>query len=451
MKLRTRIALIAAAAVAAAVILVSSVAYIAAGRELRSAIDKSLVERAIVIQQLANDPKSIIGDDLAGRPAYGIFGGRGAAFDTVYYQMTLSNGEVLVPEGQALLPEPDVAKVQAHPVLSDERVDDVHLRMISFPSELLGVVQIARPLTEVDAALAGLAVTIFIFGAFGVLLAAGVGLLVAKGALKPIDDLAEAAERVAETQDFNERIDIYTDDEVGRLAARFNDMLAALEHSRDQQQRLVRDAGHELRTPLTALRTNIELLGKMNDLSQEQRSELITAADAEVKELSALVGEVVDLASDRYSEGPIEDLMLDDVVATSVERASRRTTIRFDVHSERSPVRGRPAALARAVDNLIENAVKWSPEDDDVAVVITVADGTVTVRDHGPGIDGEDLHRIFDRFYRSSSARSMQGSGLGLSIVKQVVEAHRGTVFASNAPDGGAIVGFELPEATGST
>jgi len=283
------------------------------------------------------------------------------------------------------------------------------------------------------------------------LLAAGVGLLVAKGALKPIDDLAEAAERVAETQDFNERIDIYTDDEVGRLAARFNDMLAALEHSRDQQQRLVRDAGHELRTPLTALRTNIELLGKMNDLSQEQRSELITAADAEVKELSALVGEVVDLASDRYSEGPIEDLMLDDVVATSVERASRRTTIRFDVHAERSPVRGRPAALARAVDNLIENAVKWSPEGDDVAVVITVADGTVTVRDHGPGIDDEDLFRIFDRFYRSSSARSMQGSGLGLSIVKQVVEAHRGTVFASNAPDGGAIVGFELPEATGST
>jgi len=448
MKLRTRIALIAAAAVAAAVILVSAVAYIAAGRELRSAIDKSLVERAIVVQQLVNEPGAIIGEDLAGRPAYGLFGGRGATFDTVYYEVTLPTGEVLVPEGQSLLPEPDPAEVHVRPILSDEWVDDIHLRMISFPSELLGVVQIARPLTEVDAALAGLAVTIFIFGALGVLLAAGVGLLVAKGALKPLDDLAGAAERVAETQDFTERIDIHTDDEVGRLATRFNDMLAALEDSRTQQQRLVRDAGHELRTPLTALRTNIELLGKMNDLSPEQRSELIAAADAEVKELSTLVGEVVDLASDRYSEGPIEDLMLDEVVEASVERASRRTAIEFDVTVEPSPVQGRPAALSRAVDNLIENAVKWSPEGE--GVTVTVADRTVTVRDHGPGIDEEDLRRIFDRFYRSSSARSMQGSGLGLSIVKQVVEAHGGTVFASNAPDGGAVVGFELPDASGT-
>jgi two-component system sensor histidine kinase MprB len=281
-----------------------------------------------------------------------------------------------------------------------------------------------------------------------VLLAAGVGLLVAKSALKPIDDLAEAAEHVAETRDFDERIDIYTDDEVGRLAARFNDMLAALGESREQQQRLVRDAGHELRTPLTALRTNIELLGKVSDLSPEQRNELISAADAEVKELSLRVGEVVDLASDRYSEGPIEDLMLDEVVEASVQRASRRTTVVFDVDAEPSPVQGRPAALARAVDNLIENAVKWSPEGE--SVTVTVAGGTVTVRDHGPGIEEVDLHRIFDRFYRSSSARSMQGSGLGLSIVKQVVEAHGGTVFASNAPDGGAVVGFELPEAAGT-
>ena len=167
-------------------------------------------------------------------------------------------------------------------------------------------------------------IAVMVFGLVGVLLAAGAGLLVARSALKPIDELAEAAEHVAETQDLAARIDITSGDEVGRLAAEFNAMMAALETSRHEQQRLVRDAGHELRTPLTALRTNIELLGRTRDLTDAQRTELITAAYAEVEDLSLLVGEVVDLASDRYTEGPMEDLGLDGIVASSVERAERR-------------------------------------------------------------------------------------------------------------------------------
>ncbi|MCL1692836.1 MAG: HAMP domain-containing histidine kinase, partial [Actinomycetia bacterium] len=210
-----------------------------------------------------------------------------------------------------------------------------------------------------------------------------------------------------------------------------------------QQQRLVRDAGHELRTPLTALRTNIELLGRTKNLSDEQRLELITAAEAEVKDLSVLVGEVVDVASDRYTEEPIEELFLDDIVDRSVERASRRTTIDIKVTSERSPVDGRSVALARAIDNLLDNALKWG--SDDGQIEIAVADGRVTVRDYGPGIDEADREHVFDRFYRSASARSMPGSGLGLSIVKQIVEAHGGTAFAEAADGGGAVVGFEIP------
>jgi two-component system sensor histidine kinase MprB len=440
-KLRTRIALVAAIAVALGVVLISGAAFLSARRELRSEIDESLVDRALVIQGLADDPRGIVGSDGPIHVPLGLIGGRGPAFDTVYYQVTLPTGDVLVPQGQVSLPAAE-SSAPEQVVLSDERVDGVHVRMISFTSEPLGLVQIARPLTEVDGTLAGLAVALFAFGTIGVLLAAVAGLLVARSALKPIDDLAEAAEHVAETQDLAARIDVGPNDEVGRLARNFNAMLSALEESRTQQQRLVRDAGHELRTPLTALRTNIELLGRTRNLSDDQRSELITAAEAEVKDLSVLVGEVVDVASDRYTEEPVEELFLDDIVERSVERATRRTTLNIDLASERSPVRGRSVALARAVDNLLDNALKWGAEGEQIEV--TVSDGRVSVRDHGPGINEIDRDHVFDRFYRSPSARSMPGSGLGLSIVKQIVKTHGGEVFVEIPDDGGAIVGFDI-------
>ncbi len=442
MKLRTRIAVVAAAAVAVAVILVSGAAFLAARQQLRSEVNGSLVERAISIQRLGDDPRGIVGSEGPMRPGFGVFSGRGPAFDTVYYQVTLPTGEVLIPDGQAALPPADQGVEAGELVLTDAHVDDVHVRMVTVQSDLLGLVQIARPLTEVDATLAGLAAALFAFGAVGVLLAAGAGLLIARSALKPIDELAGAAEHVAETQDLGARIEISSTDEVGRLASEFNAMLAALETSRIEQQRLVRDAGHELRTPLTALRTNIELLGRTPSLTDEQRTELISAANAEVKDLSLLVGEVIDLASDRYTEGPFEVVALDKLVASSVDRAQRRSDTVIMLSSGASPVEGRQAALARAVDNLIENAVKWGPSEGPIEV--TVDGGRVAVRDHGPGIDTVDRDQVFDRFYRSASARSMPGSGLGLSIVKQVVDGHGGTVFVEEAPGGGAVVGFDL-------
>lgn len=442
MKLRTRIVLVTALAVAVAVVLVSAAAFLLARRELRSEVDESLIERALVIQALADDPYGILGSGGPNRPPLGLLGGRGPSFDTVYYQLTLPNGDILVPEGQAPLPVIDGETAEGQAVLSDENVDGVHVRMISYASDHLGLVQMARPLTEVDATLAGLAIALSFFGLIGVLLAIGAGLVVARSALKPIDDLAEAAEHVAETQDLAARIEVGPNDEIGRLARNFNAMLAALEESRAQQQRLVRDAGHELRTPLTALRTNIELLGRTKNLSDDQRLELITAAEAEVKDLSVLVGEVVDVASDRYTEEPIEELFLDDIVRRSVERASRRTTMDIEVESEPSPVEGRSVALTRAVDNLLDNALKWGAGGEKIEVA--VSGGRLSVRDHGPGIAEADRVHIFDRFYRSPSARSMPGSGLGLSIVNQIVEAHGGEVFVETPEGGGAIVGFEI-------
>lgn len=433
----------AAVAVAVAVVLVSAAAFLLSRRELRSEIDESLIERALIIQGLADDAHGLVGGGGASRQSLGLLGGRGPSFDTVYYQVTLPTGDVLIPEGQAQLPAVDANVGSNQAILSDDDVDGVHVRMITFVSDPIGLVQMARPLTEVDATLAGLAIALSFVGLIGVLLAAAAGMLVARSALKPIDDLAGAAEHVAETQDLAARIEVGPNDEVGRLARNFNAMLSALEESRTQQQRLVRDAGHELRTPLTALRTNIELLGRTKNLSDDQRVELITAAEAEVRDLSVLVGEVVDVASDRYTEEPIEALFLDDIVGESVERADRRTTIDIVVVSERSPVQGRSVALARAVDNLLDNALKWGADGQQIEVA--VADGRVSVRDHGPGIDESDRDLVFDRFYRSASARAMPGSGLGLSIVKQIVEAHGGDVFAEPANGGGALVGFEIP------
>ena len=442
MTIRTRIAVVAAAAVAVAVVLASFAAFFAARRELRAEIDESLIERAILIERAAEEIRPFIEGPIAVRGIPGLGRGPGPAFDTLYYQLIAPDGTPVFPTDQAELPSVNAEDLAGGPVLEDIRVDRVHMRMVSFEAGGFGIVQIARPLTEVDATLSGLAAVLLLVGVVGTLLAGAIGLVIARSALKPIDDLTNAAEHVAETQDLESRIEVENQDEVGRLATSFNAMLAALEDSRAQQRRLVRDAGHELRTPLTALRTNIELLARSKGLPDPQRRELLDAATAEVEELSVLVSEVVDLASDRYAEEPIVAVRLDEVAATSVDRFHRRTGRTVDAELETSWIEGRPAALDRAVTNLLDNAGKWSPDGEPIHV--SVADGMVLVRDAGPGIDDADKPYIFERFYRSPKARSQPGSGLGLSIVKQIVDDLDGEVFVADGDNGGAAVGIQL-------
>jgi two-component system sensor histidine kinase MprB len=248
---------------------------------------------------------------------------------------------------------------------------------------------------------------------------------------------------VAETQHLAERIAVEGDDEVARLAAAFNSMLAALEESRTQQRRLVRDAGHELRTPLTALRMNIEMLARSDHITEEERRQIMDAAVDEVAALSSLVAEVVDLATDRRSEGPMESLDLNLVVAEAAARCRRRSGREILVTGGGGVATASRSAIGRAVDNLLDNAVKWSPVDTPIEVALTP--GRVAVRDHGTGIADADRPRVFDRFYRAETARAMPGSGLGLSIVEQIATEHQGSVFIEDAPGGGAIVGFAIP------
>ena len=461
-KLRTRIALTASIAVAIAVVLASIGAYFAARNELRDQVDESLIE----VSDQARGFQGLL--NALGGPGLG----RGRvlqprnAFDALYIQALLREGVIVPAPGQELsfpvpVPAPDrelvlpvekedIAVVNGAPsVLRDVVVDGRHLRLITSEHDF-GAIQIARSLDEVDETLAGLTVVLALVSIGGTVVAAALGLVVARGALRPIARLTKAAEHVAETQELGAHIEVEREDEIGRLATSFNAMLAALEESRQQQHRLVHDAGHELRTPLTALRTNIELLAKAEGMPADQRRALLDDVTFELKELSNLVTEVVDLATDAATTDEIlVSIHLDQLVDRVVERARRRTGREIVTDLAACTIEGRRAMLERAIANLIDNAVKWSPADSQIEV--SLVKGRLEVRDHGPGISDVDRTRIFDRFYRAESARSTPGSGLGLSIVKRVAEDHDGSVHVQEHAEGGAVVGFTVPSSHGDS
>jgi len=279
--------------------------------------------------------------------------------------------------------------------------------------------------------------------ASGVLIAAILGLLVARAALGPVRRLTATAERVTETGDLSERIDVTGADELSRLAASFNTMLEALEESTRAQRQLVADASHELRTPLTSLRTNIEVLAGDRALPPEEKSRLLTDVVEQLGEMTALISELIELARVEQQDLEPEDVRLDALVAEVVDRARRnRPDVVYSTDLDETLVRGVPSTIERAVANLLDNAAKWSPSGARVEVVLR--EGRLTVRDHGPGIADEDLPYVFDRFYRARSARGLPGSGLGLAIVRQVAEAHGGEVVAENADGGGARMTLSL-------
>jgi two-component system sensor histidine kinase MprB len=449
MTIRTRIALVSATAVAVAVVLISVVTFIGARRQVMAPIDESLLARAEIVERLR--PEALfavfgieridVRRDRIVPPAVG-------DFDASYYQVIFGEGLVVNAGAEDLvLPEPapdDLDPVE--PTLRSEWVDDVHLRIATIVrSDGDVVLQIGRTLTEADTAMARLAVLLLVAGVVGVALAGGLGLLVAKQAVKPIDTLAATVGSIAETQSLSNRVDVHGDDEVAALSKAFNSLLNELELAKQEQARLVRDAGHELRTPLTALRTNLEVLQR-HEVGTAERAEILSAAHAEVEELALLVAEVVDLASDRYEEETVGPVNLDDVASAVIDRVEKRMGHHVVLTSDGSVVEGKRHALERALSNIIQNADKFALSDGEISVVIS--DGTVTVSDEGPGFDTQDLPYIFERFYRSDAARSEPGSGLGLAIVKQIIDDHQGEVFARNGQTGGAEVGFALPGAT---
>jgi two-component system, OmpR family, sensor histidine kinase MprB len=439
MTLRRRLTVVSAASVAVAIAVSSVVFFVAVRAQLRAQVDDSLRERGQQLTaQLTGRPIPPSGSDL---PQF-----VGSARSTiVYWELRTPTGQMLVPEfsptlGLRVSPDPP------EPVLRDQTANGAHYRTYTTSLGRGYTLVLARPLGEVDSALRRLAFLLVAIVVIGVATAVALGAFVTRSAVAPVTRLTEAAERVTQTGDLGLRIDVpASNDELSRLARTFNAMLEALEGSVASQRRLVADASHELRTPLTSVRTNIDLLvsGRVRDPDEVEH--LVVDVRSQLEELSLLVRDLLDLA--RGGE-PITErvpVRLDHVAEEAIERAERLwPSATFELRARPTEVVGDPALLGRAISNLLENAAKHGGPTG--VVDVDVRDRRVEIRDRGPGFDDEDLPHVFDRFYRAAAARRTPGSGLGLAIVRQVVDAHGGCVSASNAPDGGAIVRFELPK-----
>jgi two-component system, OmpR family, sensor histidine kinase MprB len=439
--LRVRIALIAAAAVAAAILVASVGLYLATQRTLYGNVDASLLEL------VGSEPEP--GDTPPGPGARpGPYGGAGGFVQAVTVQ-----GNVLRPAGSAAgeaLPVSAEARAVAAGRSDREfetvRIGDLPVRILTVPLQPGIAVQVARPLSEVEAVLAELRDQLLLAGVLGVVLAAALGTLVARRAVRPVDDLTRLAEEVARTQDLSRRIAGDRDDEIGRLATAFDRMLGELEQARHAQEQLVADASHELRTPLTSLRTNIEVLAQLERLDGPDRDALARDVVLQLDEFASLVSALTELARGDRPTVDLVPIRLDEVVARVVSR-DRRTDAHVRLEVEPTTVLGDETRIDRAVAELLENARKYAPGAD--VEVRVDADGSVRVRDHGPGIAPEDRPRVTGRFYRAAAARGAPGSGLGLAIVRQILLAHGGSLDVDEAPDGGAAITLRFPPRDG--
>jgi two-component system sensor histidine kinase MprB len=367
-----------------------------------------------------------------------------------------SDGTIVAGFGGLRLPfdsaARSVAAGQGAIALEDVHVDGSSLRMLVFGVGG-GAVELARPLEAVDRVTARLRVILVLICLGGVGLAAALSRLAARRVLTPLAEVASAAQHISETEDLTRRIDVRSDDEVGELVRRFNLMLdrlqasrTALDRSVKDQQQLVADASHELRTPVTSLRTNIEVLQETADLADEERRQLLSDVVEQIDELTTLVAGLIELAREPAQTAHFEPVRLDELVDQAIVRARRNApTVAFDAKLESLVIDGDRERLARALNNLLDNAAHHSPAGE--VVEVSLSDDGLRVRDHGSGIDPADLPHIFDRFYRGTDSRGRPGSGLGLAIVRQVIEQHNGLVTARNAPDGGAIFDVTLPPA----
>ncbi|MFI1422467.1 ATP-binding protein [Streptomyces sp. NPDC020731] len=444
--LRTRLTVIAATAIAVSVFVAFQVASELLDRELRDTAENQLRADSRVLATTA-ERAGLARVQLPPYPGSGRL-----------VRVILPDGSTRTPAGQPALPPVSehagrVAQGASADLMESNDSEEGYLIYTLRAGD--GAVQVAH--VADDSPINRFGLGMLLIGLLCVVGGALVGRTVARTGLAPIDRLTAAAVRVAHTRDLDADIPDEGGGEIRRLIRSINDMLAALRDSRRAQRLLAEDAAHELKTPLTSLRLNVELLIRLDRrgtldsaLPAESRTRLLNDLGAQVAELSTLAAELTDLARGDVSDENTELLDLADVVVAAAARARSRVPdieVALDVTS--MWVSGRPAALQRAVLNLIDNAGKWSPADQPVQVRLRAegASAVLEVDDAGPGIDAADVPRVFDRFYRADSARALPGSGLGLSIVQRVVDAHGGRATVARSARGGALLRVDLPAA----
>jgi len=442
--LASRVILLTTMAVCFAVALVALGAYVTVKMSLEHSLDSSLLDRAH--ETASSAPVEVVQNQQIPAYAAGFGGVRLFVLAANGRAYTTAKGDRTVPLGE---PEISVANRATTSSVRTVAEDGNDYRVVAVPFQEQGyAVVLVQNMDNQERVLRRLGAVMLLFGLAGVIGAAAAGWAVARNGLRPVRRLTRNVERIARTEDLHP-LPVEGDDEVARLATAFNEMLAALSASRDRQRRLVADAGHELRTPLTSLRTNLDLLLQADaagGLDAHARVELMDDVRFQLEEMSNLVGDLVELARDEPLRAVVEQVDLAEVIERAVSRARRRGTgLTFEVDTEPWWVEGESASLERAVTNLLDNAVKWSPPAGTVRIRLN--HGTVTVDDDGPGIAPADRAQVFDRFYRSEESRSMPGSGLGLSIVRQVVERHSGSVRVDESDTGGTRMVLQVPGA----
>ena len=439
MSFRLRVTILTATAVAIAAIAAAAVMYVMVQGQIQKALDDTL-------QTTANSAR------LSGPRPDDRFGGHGGGGQVllsgradIFAQFVDASGRVVGSDTQAGEGLPELVTSEVLAVANGRSADGwsevttstSHWRIYAIPFSVGRALEVARPLNEIDAALASTRFALLGLAVTAALLAALLGALIGRAVLTPVRRLSETVIEVTRTRDLSRRVAMTGHDEIADLAGSFDGMLTALEISLRQQRQLVADASHELRTPLTSLRTNLELLARGQPTDPAERQQVLLELVGQMERLSTLVGDLIDLARDEEATLPIEDVRLDQVVADAItDVRGRYPRVHFEAVLDEATVRGVRPRIARAVTNLLDNAGKWSPAGG--VVEVSVHGGEVSVRDHGPGVAPEDAPRVFDRFWRASNARSLPGSGLGLSIVKDVAESHGGSVSVEHATGGGA-------------
>jgi two-component system sensor histidine kinase MprB len=453
--LHARLSLLVTGAVAAAVVTLAVAAWVVVA-EIQQHRQES--ELATDAQAIAAQPAQWLAAPNALPGGEGGGGHRGPRQLGPRWQILDARGTVISEAGATLPITANAAQVAAGARRSAEEdvaAGDDTYRMLTVPATGGGAVQVALDKGPDDHTLGEFALLLAVASVIGIVGAALLGRTVARAGLVPVQRLTDAVEDVAVTMDLGRAIEISGVDEIARLGASVNTMLAAIDTSRRAQRTLVEDAGHELRTPLTSIRTNIELLLEVerhpelaHRLPADDKAKLLADLDAQVRELAKLTTELVELAREEATRETVEPVALTDVVEAAIARVRIRAPgLAFTAELEPATIQGRPGELERMVVNVLDNAAKFSPPGGEVNTALH-RDGAMfrlTVTDSGPGIDEADLPHVFDRFYRAAAARSTPGSGLGLAIVAQTVAQHGGTVTAEPADSHGTRISMVFP------